>query len=417
MKRFLFTFSVLFILLASTFILWGGISIVKASSDIHQGDLILQGNNVTVIEGRFDINGSIIVEENATLILRNALVNFTQAENYQFRMIFQNAANGNPRLQSTNTTITSSNNRWFMVELLENSTATISNTTMTSYLNTRDSANASVSNSRIRFLVASSSVFLSVFNSTISYTLQTNGSPQVFVSNSSIAKVNLRLESVNCSISNFGPGIFPFWNYHLNCSATVSPDGYAPNITITHCTIDSWQLSFQGRSNATITNSTLSTLFSYYNTKIWLVNSTASHIQYLEGQVYVSWYLDVHVTDSIDQDILNANVTVRYQNATVAETKQTDANGLARLTLMEKMMNDTGEYPVGNYTVEAMYDIYSASTSINMTENKQITMKLEDFVIPEVPSFFILSLFMIATLIAVIVYRRKHQTRNKKREV
>ena len=38
-------------------------------------------------------------------------------------------------------------------------------------------------------------------------------------------------------------------------------------------------------------------------------------------------------------------------------------------------------------------------------------------VIPEFPSFLILPLFMITTLLSVIVYKRKHQTRNKKREV
>jgi len=38
-------------------------------------------------------------------------------------------------------------------------------------------------------------------------------------------------------------------------------------------------------------------------------------------------------------------------------------------------------------------------------------------VIPEFPSFLLLPLFMIATLLAVVVYKRKHQTRNKKREV
>jgi len=37
--------------------------------------------------------------------------------------------------------------------------------------------------------------------------------------------------------------------------------------------------------------------------------------------------------------------------------------------------------------------------------------------IPEFPSFLILPLFMIITLPAVIVYKTKHQTRNKKREV
>ena len=38
-------------------------------------------------------------------------------------------------------------------------------------------------------------------------------------------------------------------------------------------------------------------------------------------------------------------------------------------------------------------------------------------IIPEFPSFLILPLFMIATLLAVIIYKRKHQTRNKEREV
>ena len=80
MKKLHFTFSVLFILLAFTLVQWGGISIVKASPEIYQGNLILEGNNVTIIEGVFDINGSIIVEENATLLLKDALLNFTQTE-------------------------------------------------------------------------------------------------------------------------------------------------------------------------------------------------------------------------------------------------------------------------------------------------------------------------------------------------
>jgi len=53
------------------------------------------------------------------------------------------------------------------------------------------------------------------------------------------------------------------------------------------------------------------------------------------------------------------------------------------------------------YNVEMAYDILGSSQPI----------------IPEFPPFFILPLFMIATLLAVIVYERKHQTRNKKREV
>jgi len=41
----------------------------------------------------------------------------------------------------------------------------------------------------------------------------------------------------------------------------------------------------------------------------------------------------------------------------------------------------------------------------------------DQLVIPEFPLFLILPLFMTATLLAVIVYKRKRQTWNKKREV
>jgi len=126
----------------------------------------------------------------------------------------------------------------------------------------------------------------------------------------------------------------------------------------------------------------------------------------MEGKVYVSWYLDAHVIDSIGQDVPSANVTAAYPNATIAESKLTNANGLARLTVMEKMMNSTGDYPVGNYTIEASYGTHFNSTTVNMTGNREITLSL-DFVIPEFPSLLILPLFMTATLLAVIVCRRK----------
>ena len=53
---------------------------------------------MTSIEGRFDINGSILIEDNATLILRDAVLNFTQSHSYEFRMNLQNPFDGNPRL-------------------------------------------------------------------------------------------------------------------------------------------------------------------------------------------------------------------------------------------------------------------------------------------------------------------------------
>ena len=89
---------------------------------------------------------------------------------------------------------------------------------------------------------------------------------------------------------------------------------------------------------------------------------------------------------------------------------RTDVNGWATLTLTEKMINATASYPIGNYTLETSYLTYSDSAEINMTGNTQIILQLEDFVIPEFPSLTILSLFMAATLLAVIMYRREHSS-------
>ena len=51
-----------------------------------------------------------------------------------------------------------------------------------------------------------------------------------------------------------------------------------------------------------------------------------------------------------------------------------------------------------NYTY--LYFTYNHSTKIVEIQGTQV--------IPEFPSFLILPLFMIATLLAVVVYRRKH---------
>ena len=73
---------------------------------------------------------------------------------------------------------------------------------------------------------------------------------------------------------------------------------------------------------------------------------------------------------------------------------------------MEKMLNSTGEYPIGNYTVEAAYETHSNSTTVNMTDNQLTTLVFSEFIIPEFPSFTVLTLFMVATILAVARARR-----------
>ncbi|MGD8566316.1 MAG: hypothetical protein PVF96_08220 [Candidatus Bathyarchaeota archaeon] len=401
MKRFLLISFVLFTLLISIFIHWRGISVVKSSPDIHQGDLVLQGNNVTVIEGSFDINGSIIIEENATLVLRNAILNITHPGG----IFLQNPVNGNPRLQATDTVIV----RTFYNRIYDNSSVTFSNCSSVGFYYFNDEVNSTILDSTINFL-------------------QIRGSPKVIIANSTIERMGIVSFSSNVSISNLSPGFFDFWDFRINCSVHVYPSGQAPNVSLTQVTINNWEFSFQSSTGSyqEIINSEISNLHSngvthtsacnssfgkielYSVSEVKLTNSTCTTYRpRANSTIYMNWYLNVQVIDSIDQNVPSANVTATYINATIAEQKLTATNGKTRLTLMQKMLNVTGEYIIGNYTIEATYDIYSTSTSVNMTENKQITLKLEDFVIPEFPSLHVLTIFMIIILLTVTFYRRR----------
>lgn len=323
---------------------------VKASPDIYQGDLILTGNNVTTIEGQFDINGSIIVEDNATLILRNAIVNFTQVDHHQFNMTFQEPANGNPRLLVENATLTSH----YSLDVYFDGNSSCLADKINSWPSLEsshswwmsDSSHLYISNSQIYAMIVYGG-FFEANNSTMRY-LQVFGS----------ASANALLSYVE-GLTSFSSG-----EVIVSDSVTVS-------------------------------------LYTRYQSLIQLFNSTYSYYTiYNESRVTVSWYLGVNVVDTYGTPAESANVTAYYSNAMVADSRLTGAMGSVRLTLMEKMLNATGEYPFGNYIVEAVYDTYSNSTAVNMTGNQQITLTLEARAFP---TLIVAVIGIIALAVAVVI--------------
>ncbi len=390
-------------LLATLLFAWKeNIQPVQASPEIYQGDLILTGNNVTIIKGRFDINGSILVEENATLILDDTILNFTSSSPHSINL--QNPADGNPRLMANNATI-------------------IRMSTSRSYGNgTLYFSNCSISGPGGLYFNDETNV--TVLDSSIEMNLQARDFSRVTIFNSTIELLEPVTKSANSSIKNLKAGFFNYWDFRLDCSIVVSPSGSAPYIVLNQTLVQDWSLSFQDSSyseifsskiwqlhendgHASLYNSTINRIELYGPSTVELVNSNFTLTDLAgESEVYVSWYLFVNVVDSLIQDVPLANVTATFPNATLAESKFTDAEGWARFTLLEKMLNATGAYSVGNYTVEATYDAHSDATTVNMTQSQQITLTLIDFVIPEFPSFLILPLFIVATLLVVIVRRR-----------
>jgi hypothetical protein len=438
----------LFLMFALLFVQKVNVPLVKGSPSIYQGDLILTGNNVTTIEGRFDINGSIIVQDNATLMLKNAFLNFTQINDYQYYIWLKLPSGGNPHLLAYNSTITSTSNYSVFIYMYANSTTTIDNCTCTSCnFGPEDHSVLSISNSSVYFLQPTAFSVVNINESTIEF-LHNHDYSETKVYNSEIDTLLTLSRSVKCTISKLEPSFFSYWSFIDNCSVTIQSGGYAPNITLTETKVNGWRFCFYGSSNATIINSTINSvggydssvtylksttvnedasaqsssmlviedsilklrLWAYDSSDVWLLNSTRKYLNiYYSGKVHFSWYLNVHVKDSVDQAVPFANVTATFPNATVADSKQTDATGWAAFPLMEKMVNATGEYPIGNYTVKAEYGLYSKVTTVNMTGTQETILQLPftQQVIPEFPSFLAPSLLAAVTVIGTLLYKKK----------
>jgi hypothetical protein len=403
MKKLAFTFLISFFLLSILIVQNGNIPTANAS--VYEGDLVINGNIIYTIENqRFDINGSILVEENATLILRNTRINFTGSSQ---GIRLQNSANGKAKLQADNATIMNdfSDNR-----LYGNSSATLSNCTLSGFY-MHNEANATITNSTINFI-------------------QARNSPTLSLANSAIYEMDIVSKYANVSITNLFPGFIAFWDFWLNCSLTLSPSGEAPHITFMDTSVTRWSFSFQPTSASEIINSQiwhlhangpthisifdtmLNAIELYGSSVVELTNSTHTEPADLlnEAKVCVYWYADIHVLDSTHIPVPSANVTTIYPNATTAGLNTTGTWGWARLTLMEKTINITGTYPVGNYTIKATYEIHSTNTTVNMSMNKHIILYL-DFVIPEFPSQLIALLFITTTLLITLAYRKKRITK------
>ena len=354
-----------------------GSSSVSLSNCVNFGWMNVTGSSIITISDQLTANGTILVEEDATLILQDAEVNFTQTEHWQHGIISRNPSAGNPKLHFLNTTITSDYR--YSIEVYANSTAKF-----------YDSA-FSASHGHYCWLSTHDSVFSTLTNLTV-HGFSSWSVSGVYIFDSTITVLNIYSP---CTAS-------------LHNSTIVTANSYGTGKIVAN---ESTVLTVKAldTSQCRLRDSTIDWLYAYGNSTVHLVNSTyANSGVHNQSKVFVCWYLNVHVVDSIDQDVPSADVTATYPNATVAELRQTDVNGWATLTLTEKMMNATASYPVGNYTVEANYLTYSDIAEIDMTGNKQIILQLEDFVIPEFPSLTILSLFMTATLLAVLMYRRKH---------
>jgi len=133
-------------------------------------------------------------------------------------------------------------------------------------------------------------------------------------------------------------------------------------------------------------------MFSSFNTSLGynvnvISNSTIEDFQYFES---------------------NNTIKMHVANMTISQTY-----GFCRVCIPHTLMNET--YQV---TIDGAEPYYVNYTLYDDGDNRWIYFSyehstLEIVIVPEFPSFLILPVFMIATLLIVIVYRRKHSRRER----
>jgi hypothetical protein len=166
-------------------------------------------------------------------------------------------------------------------------------------------------------------------------------------------------------------------------------------------------------STITFTDSASGYVYAYDDSCVQLIGTMHSIIRaYDRATIQVAWFLRVRVIDRNNQNVSLASVAFRDVTGTRTNSTLTNLEGIAAFAIVEKIVNATGAYPVGVYTVNATYSGHSDFRNIEVIENRELLMQL-DLIIPEFLPV-ILILVLVATTIAVLgaykLRRRKQST-------
>ncbi len=191
----------------------------------------------------------------------------------------------------------------------------------------------------------------------------------------------------------------------INYSNITQSNSYGSSLVlIGECSIAQAQ-TFDS-SGQDIQWSTVDSVFTHNESSTGLISCNYSNcVAYDESRVFVGWWLDIQVEDSIGQMVPYSNITYTDENKIWLYTV-TDSGGQTRLVLAEKIINASGMHNVENHVVIAAKDGHLNQTTVTMNENKNVTIRLRAFG-PEFPSTLILLLIVFATLLTVVVYKRK----------
>ena len=379
------------------------------AEEIYQGDLFITGNTVfSIVDQHFEINGSIYVEDNATLCLNNAILNFTQQRKYQHSLILQSPSGGRPHFKSINSTITSNyfQINWFwddfevqISDSMINSSAialwahsippsycptvSIANSTIYIFYDLGAGSNQTIYNSNIYAQIGSKWNYINVSASRYFHFSAGRGLNGA-MSNSNVSLLLISTAGTGeVSINNVAPGFFEYWNYYSNATL-INAEG--PNMTLTNTTVDNWKFIFSDPLDVTLNNSTFYKL--EMNPSVREEGSMTlidSHVQELEIPWATYDYYNVSINglepsffeewNSKTTDLINIRggsypeygYTTRFPNVTLIGT-QVDGWSLSG----HGGLHEASELVISNSTLSCLY-LSTGITDVIDIYNSNIT--------------------------------------------
>ena len=387
-------------------------------TQVHEGSIGIRGNEVMVLEGEHEINGTIYVEENGTLVLRNARINFTQTADYQFQIRLVNPRGGRPRLIIENSEITTPKGYQHEINLYYNSTAEIRGLTTSDGVRIHGFHDSTIqmSDSVIRGLTVYGygDSRLNISNSSM-IGLYAECNTQIHAQGCEVNNtVYTVIRSSNVTIQNLRPGHVKYWSLTGNHSIAFDPEDWKPSVIIENSYLEGFGFHFSKTVNATIDNSHLRMITATSQTQLWIQNSTTdfglstrhdsmihakdcrfgsstarenstldltnstfqNHWLSDGAQKIERWYLSLTIGDPDNQTIPGATITVTHPNQTIVATGVSDPAGQAVFTLLGATANATARYPVGPYAITASHHDHQTATDIEMNQNQQLDITI-----------------------------------------
>jgi len=400
----------------------------EVRTSIKTNYLVLVRDNVTFSAYNATMLGRIIARERSSLYFRNMskpnslkemLIELRDfAKGYFYNCLLYFGASGSVVLAYDNAYLSfvSSTISYGLIQFFNSSSGYFSGTSAkTSHLFADDNSNVTFAemssvenalevrkNSSVRFDSSSAMVLFGVETAKVSLVNSSVSMVQV--------KENAKLSIVNSSVKELlftANDVSGSWtgltNFFVDSNLTLAEG--SPNLVVFNSYVEAMDVLFLGRSNVTISNSTLrnidvqgSSVVKLYNVSFALETADAVG----NGKIYVWSVFRVRTVDYFGNPLSGVNTSIfvgRTPYGRRLASRLSDENGWIRLLLFSELINSTGRFPVGDIHLYSLFSRTSArQDAILSAVNEDKTLNLP---LPFWTGFIIPALLFLA-LIAIL---------------